>query len=299
MSVRIGINPLTWTNDDMPELGADTPLEVCLAEGKEAGYAGFELGQKFPRQSTVLGPILDSHKLNLVSGWYSSLLLERTAEEEIEAMQEHLSLLKELGSKVMVFCEVTDCIHGDREVAVRNRPVMSDTQWATLLERIEVVGQYLESQGVALAYHHHMGTVVESEADVDRLMAGTSDAVGLLLDSGHLTYAGGDPVAVAKRYANRIRHVHCKDIRNTVMVDAKNRAMSFLDAVLQGVFTVPGDGDVDYPSIFAVLKESNYSGWLVVEAEQDPSVAHPLTYAKLGYTNLTKLCSEAGIEVSA
>ncbi len=299
MSVRIGINPLTWTNDDMPELGADTPLEVCLAEGKEAGYAGFELGQKFPRQSTVLGPILDSHKLNLVSGWYSSLLLERTAEEEIEAMQEHLSLLKELGSKVMVFCEVTDCIHGDREVAVRNRPVMSDAQWATLLERIEVVGQYLESQGVALAYHHHMGTVVESEADVDRLMAGTSDAVGLLLDSGHLTYAGGDPVAVAKRYANRIRHVHCKDIRNTVMVDAKNRAMSFLDAVLQGVFTVPGDGDVDYPSIFAVLKESNYSGWLVVEAEQDPSVAHPLTYAKLGYTNLTKLCSEAGIEVSA
>ena len=299
MSVRIGINPLTWTNDDMPELGADTPLEVCLAEGKEAGYAGFELGQKFPRTSSVLGPILDSHKLNLVSGWYSSLLLERTAEEEIEAMQEHLTLLKELGSKVMVFCEVTDCIHGDREVAVRNRPVMSDAQWATLLERIEVVGQYLESQGVALAYHHHMGTVVESEADVDRLMAGTSDAVGLLLDSGHLTYAGGDPVAVAKRYANRIRHVHCKDIRSSVLVDAKNRAMSFLDAVLQGVFTVPGDGDVDYSSIFAVLKECNYSGWLVVEAEQDPAVAHPLTYAKLGYTNLTKLCSEAGIEVSA
>ena len=298
MSVRIGINPLTWTNDDMPELGADTPLEVCLAEGKEAGYAGFELGQKFPRQSTVLGPILDSHKLSLVSGWYSSLLLERSAEEEIEAMQEHLTLLKELGSKVMVFCEVTDCIHGNREVPVRNRPVMSDAQWATLLERIEVVGQYLQSQGVALAYHHHMGTVVESEADVDRLMTGTSDAVGLLLDSGHLTYAGGDPVAVAKRYADRIRHVHCKDIRNTVMVDAKNRAMSFLDAVLQGVFTVPGDGDVDYPSIFAVLKESNYSGWLVVEAEQDPAVAHPLTYAKLGYANLTKLCAEAGIEVS-
>lgn len=298
MSVRIGINPLTWTNDDMPELGADTPLEVCLAEGKEAGYAGFELGQKFPRQSAVLGPILDSHKLSLVSGWYSSLLLERSAEEEIEAMQEHLTLLKELGSKVMVFCEVTDCIHGNREVPVRNRPVMSDAQWATLLERIEVVGQYLQSQGVALAYHHHMGTVVESEADVDRLMTGTSDAVGLLLDSGHLTYAGGDPVAVAKRYADRIRHVHCKDIRNTVLVDAKNRAMSFLDAVLQGVFTVPGDGDVDYPSIFAVLKESNYSGWLVVEAEQDPSVAHPLTYAKLGYSNLTKLCAEAGLEVS-
>ena len=297
MSVRIGINPITWTNDDLPELGAETPLEVCLAEGKKAGYAGFELGHKFPRQSSTLGPILESHELNLVSGWYSSRLLERSAEEEIEAMQGHLTLLKELGSNVMVYCEVSESIHGDRQIAVRNRPVMSEAQWHTLLQRIEVVGQYLQSEGVSLAYHHHMGTVIESEADVDRLMAGTSDAVGLLLDSGHLTYAGADPVAVAKRHANRIRHVHCKDIRGSVMLDAKNRAMSFLDAVLNGVFTVPGEGDVDYLAIFKVLKESKYSGWLVVEAEQDPSVAHPLSYANLGYKNLKNLCAEANLEV--
>jgi inosose dehydratase len=298
MSVRIGINPLTWTNDDMPELGADTPLETCLSEGKEAGYAGFELGQKFPRKAEVLGPILDAHGLKLVSGWYSSQLLERTAEEEIEAMQDHMNLLKALGSNVMVYCEVSQCIHGEREVPVSKRPVMTDAEWTTLLERIEVVGQYLQSQGMALAYHHHMGTVVESEADVDRLMQGTSDAVGLLLDTGHMTYAGGDPLALAKRYAGRIRHVHCKDIRAEVLKDAKNQNLSFLNSVLNGTFTVPGDGSVDYPSIFAVLKESNYSGWLVVEAEQDPSVAHPLTYAKLGYTNLTKLCADAGLEVS-
>lgn len=298
MSVRIGINPLTWTNDDMPELGADTPLETCLSEGKEAGYAGFELGQKFPRKAEVLGPILEAHGLKLVSGWYSSQLLERTAEEEIEAMQDHMNLLKALGSNVMVYCEVSQCIHGEREVPVSKRPVMTEAEWSTLLERIEVVGQYLKSQGMALAYHHHMGTVVESEADVDRLMQGTSDAVGLLLDTGHMTYAGGDPLALAKRYAGRIRHVHCKDIRAEVLKDAKNQNLSFLNSVLNGTFTVPGDGSVDYPSIFAVLKECNYSGWLVVEAEQDPAVAHPLTYAKLGYANLTKLCAEAGLEVS-
>ncbi len=297
MSVRIGINPLTWTNDDMPELGADTPLETCLSEGKEAGYAGFELGQKFPRKAEVLGPILEAHGLKLVSGWYSSQLLERTAEEEIEAMQDHMNLLKALGSNVMVYCEVSQCIHGEREVPVSKRPVMTEAEWSTLLERIEVVGQYLQSQGMALAYHHHMGTVVESEADVDRLMQGTSDAVGLLLDTGHMTYAGGDPLALAKRYAGRIRHVHCKDIRAEVLKDAKNQNLSFLNSVLNGTFTVPGDGSVDYPSIFAVLKECNYSGWLVVEAEQDPAVAHPLTYAKLGYANLTKLCADAGITV--
>ncbi len=297
MSVRIGINPLTWTNDDMPELGADTPLETCLSEGKEAGYAGFELGQKFPRKAEILGPILEAHGLKLVSGWYSSQLLERTAEEEIEAMQDHMNLLKALGSNVMVYCEVSQCIHGEREVPVSKRPVMTEAEWTTLLERIEVVGQYLNSQGMALAYHHHMGTVVESEADVDRLMQGTSDAVGLLLDTGHMTYAGGDPLALAKRYAGRIRHVHCKDIRAEVLKDAKNQNLSFLNSVLNGTFTVPGDGSVDYPSIFAVLKECNYSGWLVVEAEQDPAVAHPLTYAKLGYANLTKLCADAGITV--
>jgi len=297
MSVRIGINPLTWTNDDMPALGAETPLEVCLSEGKEAGYAGFELGQKFPRTPEILGPILDNHGLSLVSGWYSSNLLERSVDDEIEALQPHLHLLKTLGATAMVFCEVSRCVHGEMETPVRNRPQMSPTEWPVFLERLEEVAKYLETQGVSMAYHHHMGTVIETEADIDRMMQG-APSVGLLLDSGHLTFAGGDPAAVARRYANRIKHVHCKDIRKSVMEDAKNRNLSFLQAVLNGAFTVPGDGCIDYPSILAVLKESSYEGWLVVEAEQDPSIAHPLTYAKLGYANLTKLCSDAGISVN-
>lgn len=298
MSVRIGINPLTWTNDDMPALGADTPLEVCLSEGREAGYAGFELGQKFPRTPEILGPILEGHGLSLVSGWYSSNLLERDVDAEIEAIQPHLHLLKTLGATAMVFCETSRCVHGEMEVPVRNRPQMSPAEWPVFLERLEEVAQYLEREGVSMAYHHHMGTVIETEADIDRMMQG-APSVGLLLDSGHLTFAGGDPVAVAKRYAKRIKHVHCKDIRKPVMEDAINRNLSFLQSVLNGTFTVPGDGCVDYSGLFTVLKESDYSGWLVVEAEQDPAIAHPLTYAKLGYANLTKLCSDAGIAIQS
>lgn len=298
MSVRIGINPLTWTNDDLPALGAETSLETCLSEGKIAGYAGFELGQKFPRNPEVLGPILEEKGLVLISGWYSSRLLERSAEAEIEALQNHLHLLKSLDARVMVYCEVSRCIHGDIDMPVSMRPKMTESEWPIFLERIEQVGQYLQSQGMELAYHHHMGTVIESAADIARLMSGTSDAVGLLLDTGHLRFSGGDPLEATKRFATRLRHVHCKDIRASVLADAKNRNLSFLQAVLNGTFTVPGEGCIDYPAIFETLKKSHYQGWIVVEAEQDPAVAHPLTYATLGFKNLMKLCKNAGIEVT-
>lgn len=295
MSVRIGINPLTWTNDDLPELGADIPLETCLSEGREAGFAGFELGQKFPRSPEILGPILDAHGLLLVSGWYSSKLLERSAAEEIAALQPHLHLLKTLGARVMVFAEVSGCIHGLRDVPLSQRPVMNDSQWQLFGERLGEVADYLQEQGVRMAYHHHMGTVVESEADVSRMMESTSSSVGLLLDGGHLTYAGGDPINIARRWAARIVHVHCKDVRLDVLAQRKAIDSSFLDAVLEGVFTVPGDGGVNYADVFAVLADAQYQGWLVVEAEQDPAKAHPLTYARLGYRNLSALAKQAGL----
>ncbi|WP_108124981.1 myo-inosose-2 dehydratase [Saccharospirillum mangrovi] len=299
MSVRLGINPLTWTNDDLPALGAETPLETCLSEGRQAGYAGFELGNKFPRTAQTLGPILDRHQLSLVSGWYSSRLLERSVEEELAAVADHLTLLQALGAKVMVFCEVTGCVHGDRDTPVSHRPVMNDAQWQRLTEGLNAVARHCLDAGVRIAYHHHMGTVVESAADVQRLMDNTSPDVGLLLDTGHLHYAGGDPIAMQRRYAERICHVHCKDIRPQVLADARNRELSFLDSVLEGVFTVPGDGCIDYVSLFTGLKASDYRGWLVVEAEQDPAVAHPLTYAQLGYRNLTAFCAEVGLQIEA
>lgn len=297
MSVRLGINPLTWTNDDLPSLGGDTPLEVCLAEGREAGFTGFELGHKFPRTPDALSRVLGEHDLSLVSGWYSSRLLERSPEEEVEAVKEHLELLKACGAKVMVFCEVSQCIHGDQGTPLSRRPHLSDDEWQRLTEGLNVVGDYLAEQGVHLAYHHHLGTVVESQADVERLMDDTRDSVGLLLDFGHLVGAGGDPLAIAQRYASRIRHVHCKDMRVPVREAVRNRDKSFLDGVLDGMFTVPGDGDIDFLPALEHLRETGYEGWLVVEAEQDPQIANPLTYARLGYNNLRSLAEGAGFTI--
>ncbi|WP_213715371.1 myo-inosose-2 dehydratase [Cedecea lapagei] len=295
MTVHLGINPLTWTNDDLPSLGADTPLETCLSEGKEAGFEGFELGNKFPREAGVLGPILDKHDLKLVSGWYSGRLLERSVEQEIEAVQPHLTLLRELGAKVLVFAEVTHCIHGEQQTPVHLRPRFPAERWQEYGEKLTAFSRYTQQQGVQIAYHHHMGTVIESADDVNNLMIHTGPEVGLLLDTGHLTFAGADPLAVAERWISRINHVHCKDVRAGVLADVKNRKTSFLDAVLSGVFTVPGDGCVNYPPIMALLKKHGYQGWLVVEAEQDPAVAHPMTYARLGYANLSRFAREAGL----
>ncbi|MBJ7538035.1 myo-inosose-2 dehydratase [Marinomonas transparens] len=297
MSIRIGINPLTWTNDDMPALGADTPLEVCLTEGKQAGFSGFELGQKFPRTPEVLGPILEAHNLDLVSGWFSGELLTRSVEEEIKAIQPHLHLLKTLGAKVMVYCEVTDCIHGKQDTPLSHRPRISEMQIAEMGKKLTQVADYCLAQGVQIAYHHHMGTVIESQEEVELLMKHTGPSVGLLIDTGHLTFAGGNPLEVQAKYADRVVHVHCKDLRPEILKDAKNRDLSFLDAMLNGVFTVPGDGFIDYTSLFKQLKASNYSGWLVVEAEQDPAVAHPLTYATLGADNLKALCAETQLDL--
>jgi inosose dehydratase len=297
MSVRIGINPLTWTNDDLPTLGADTSLETCLTEGKQAGFSGFELGQKFPRDPEVLGPILKSHGLDLVSGWFSGELLSRSVEEEIEAIKPHLHLLKTLGAKAMVYCEITDCIHGQIDTPLSHRPRLTEAQIADLGKKLTQVADFTLSEGVQIAYHHHMGTVIQTEEEVALLMKYTGPSVGLLLDTGHMTFAGGDPYAVQERHADRIVHVHCKDMRKEILADALNRDLPFLRAMLNGAFTVPSDGFIDYGRLFKQLKASNYSGWLVVEAEQDPAVAHPLTYATKGAEGLKQYCEEAGLDL--
>jgi len=293
MRIRLGINPLTWTNDDMPELGAATPLETCLAEGKQAGFAGFELGNKFPRDAALLRPILARHGLELVSGWYGSRLLERDVDVEMAAAEAHISLLLAMGCKVMVHAEVARAIHGAKTVPLSQRPVMSDADWAIFAPRISEFARRLKARGLWLAYHHHMGTVIETQAEIDRLMAVTGPEVGLLLDTGHLTFAGGDPALAARQHAARIVHVHCKDIRRAVLQDVSARDLPFLAAVLEGVFTVPGDGCVDYAAVLKPLAEAGYKGWLVVEAEQDPAKAPPLTYARMGHDNLALLARDA------
>jgi inosose dehydratase len=295
MPVRLGINPITWSNDDMPELGGATPLETCLAEARAAGFEGIELGNKFPRESARLGPILERHGLALVSGWYSARLRERSVEEEARHLEPHLTLLREMGCEVVILAETSGSVAGARDLPVARRPRLRDSEWASFAAGLTELAERVERRGLRIAYHHHMGTVIETEAEVDRLMATAGRSVGLLLDTGHLAYAGADPAAVARRHIGRIVHVHCKDVRPAVLAAMRAGERSFLDAVVEGVFTVPGDGGVDFPAVLSVLKAGGYGGWLVVEAEQDPAKAHPLTYARMGHDYLSRAARAAGL----
>lgn len=298
MPIRIGANPIGWSNDDLQDIGGATPLETCLAEAREAGFVGMELGHKFPREPKALKAALDPFGMACISGWYSAELLKRDADEEMKHLRAHLDLLKAMGSTVLVFAETSNAIHGDRSKPLSQRPVMAAGDWAEFGRRITEVAERTLAEGVRLVYHHHMGTIVESEADIDAFMAATGEAAHLLLDTGHATWGGADPVKLAERYRTRISHFHAKDVRKDVMEQARREDWSFLDAILGkgrelGVYTVPGDGMVDYPAVFKALP--GYSGWVVVEAEQDPEKAHPLTYAKKGVAHLKQSLKEVGL----
>ena len=288
--IRLGANPIIWSNDDMRELGGQTPLETCLAEARQIGFEGMELGHKFPRDPGELAAILGRFGLCCVSGWYSAGLLEREAAAELGRLRPHLDLLKSLGSTVLVFAEVTGAVHSDFRRPLSGRPRLEAGEWREFGRRLTQLAAMTAAEGVRLAYHHHMGTVVQTEEDIGALMDTTGGEVALLLDTGHAAFAGADPVGLARRYASRIAHVHAKDIRATVRERARAGDWSFLRAVLEGVFTVPGDGGVDFAGVFGALRR--YSGWVILEAEQDPKKADPMTYASLGYRTLRGLLAK-------
>jgi inosose dehydratase len=289
LDVRIGINPISWSNDDLPSLGGETPLEVALAEGAAIGYRGFELGNKFPREAQALRRVLSPHGLALVSGWYSGRLARHSSGDEIAAAAPRLTLLAEGGANVMVYGEVADSIQG-APVPLYKRPRFTHAQqWRDYGRRVTEFARYTLERGVRLAYNHHMGAYVETPDDVARLIDNTGDVVGLLFDSGHMTFAGGDAPAMLAKHADRVCHVHCKDVRPEVVRLARNRDWSFLDAVITGAFTVPGDGAVDFAALIDILRRHGYRGWLVVEAEQDPAVAPAYVYAEMGYRHLSGL----------
>jgi len=297
MTVKLGTNPIAWSNDDLPELGGDTPLETCLRETREAGFTGTEMGNKFPKEPNTLKSTLAEYGLEFVSGWYGAELRKRTVEEEIRVMQPHLDLLAACGCKVMVFAETSDTVQGRRDVPVSERPIMSEAEWPVFLDRISKLSEYMAGKGVRLAFHHHMGTVIEKAHEVDRLLSNTPDTVGLLFDTGHFTFAGDDPAAVAKKWAKRINHVHAKDVRADVLKQAREERWSFLDSVINGVYTVPGDGCVDFEAALRPVAEANYSGWIICEAEQDPAKAPPLTYARKGYAHLLAITEKLRMTV--
>ena len=299
MGVRLGVNPITWSNDDLPSLGGDTPLETCLRETKAAGYVGTELGGKFPRLGPALSKVLGEHGLLLVSGWYDGHILKNDVAAEFEALRPHLALLRDLGCKVAVYADVSRGRHDGIFRPLSQRPQLSPAEWPGYGRKVTALARKMAAFGIRMAFHHHMGTIVQTDDEVDLLMAHSGEDVGLLLDTGHSVFAGGDPLALLEHHHARIVHVHCKDVRRLELEAALAQDMSFMDAVLAGIFTVPGDGCFDYVRLLARLKAVGYSGWLVVEAEQDPAKANPLEYATLGYRNLHSMAEAAGFEIEA
>jgi inosose dehydratase len=297
MTVRIGINPITWTNDDAPSLGGDTPVDTCLAETRQAGFQGTELGGKFPRESPALNALLKQYDLKLVSGWFDGHILERDIETEFEAIRSHLTLLRDLGATCVVYADTSRGRHDGIFRPISQRPRLSAEDWPAYGRKTTLLAERMAIFGVRMAFHHHMGTIVETDSEIDSFMNHTGEAVGLLFDSGHCAFSGGNPEALLDRHLERVVHVHCKDVRADVLARARKEDMSFMDAVLAGIFTVPGDGSIAFARLLGKLADAGYSGWLVVEAEQDPAKAHPLTYATLGYKNLVQLAKAAGFAV--
>lgn len=291
-AIRIGINPISWSNDDLPSLGGETPLSTALSEGKQIGYEGFELNGKFPKDAKGVGDVLRPYTLALVSGWYSGRLAHRSAAEEIDAIASHVQLLAQNGAKVLVYGEVADSIQGQRIPLIERPRFHSERVWQQYAEKLDELARFTLSQGIRLAYHHHMGAYVESPSDIDTLMRLTGPEVGLLFDAGHCYMGGGEPVQVLRKHIDRVCHVHFKDVRKPVVQLARNNLWSFPDCIINGTFTVPGDGDIDFGELLDVLLAADYHGWLVVEAEQDPAVAPSFSYAQKGYQTLRALLDE-------
>jgi inosose dehydratase len=297
--IRLAIAPIGWSNDDLPELGGDIPLETCLREAREAGYSGVEKGGKFPMDPAALRPVLADQRLELVSGWFSGLLRYGTVEDEKTRIAEQLHLYQEMGCPVMVYAETTGTVQGRMDVPVADRPRMPHEDFKRYGEKLTQFAEWLKAEGCPLTFHHHMGTVVETEDEIDWLMANTGDAVGLLFDTGHLVFAGGRIPDTARRHGARINHIHCKDIRKDVLERLKAERWSFLKGVIEGVFTVPGDGMIDFGDFARLVAEIGYSGWVVVEAEQDPDKANPLEMARTGHKELTRAFEAAGFTIAA
>ena len=288
MKIKLGIAPIAWSNDDMPELGGDTPIEQCLEEASAAGFTGIELGGKFPRNPGITNFLLNKYKLKMPGGWYGSLLRTRSAEDEWVAMQDHLNLLKLVNADVFVFADVSGSIQGDQTKRLSTRPTMEDDEFVEYCKKINDISNRLSDEGIPMSYHEHMGTIIQTENDVDRFMNNTNQNTFLLYDTGHLLFAEGNYARVLKNYISKINHVHCKDIRQNILENSLKNDLSFRESFLDGVFTVPGDGCIDYEPLFKILYQNNYDKWLIIEAEQDPKKANPLEFAKIGYNYLSR-----------
>lgn len=296
--ILYGTNPIAWANDDDQSLGANIPTEQILREASEIGFDGIENGHRWPDDPEALKQLLGAYGLAFISGWYSSALLIRSVEEEIEAVQPHLAKLKHNGCKVCIVCETSNTIQGSQR-PLSESPILGADDMKDFGAKMEAFAAYLAGEGVDLVYHHHMGTVVETPEEIEAFMAATGPATKLLFDAGHCYFGagGGDPLPVLERHVDRVRHFHAKNVRPAVMREVRETGMSFMDGVRAGVFTVPGDaeGGVDFSPLLRVLAANGYDGWVVIEAEQDPDVRNPFTYQSLGLKTLKAIAKDVGL----
>ena len=290
-NIKLAIAPIGWTNDDLPELGGDVTFEQCISEMALAGYKGTEVGNKYPKEPEVLHSYLNIRGLEVASAWFSAFLTTKPFSVTKEAFIAHRDFLHAMGAKVIVVSEQGKSIQGMQDVAVvPNKPVFNEEEWSLLTKGLEQLGELAREKDMKIVYHHHMGTGIQDIPEIDRLMEETNpELVSLLYDCGHLYFADQDYVEVLRKHSNRIAHVHLKDVRDEVLAKVKQENLSFLDAVKSGVYTVPGDGNIKFEPIFDILKEIDYKGWFVVEAEQDPAKANPFKYAKSAREFIEKL----------
>jgi inosose dehydratase len=294
--ILYGTNPIAWSNDDDPSIGGHISLETCLDQTAAIGFDGIENGNKFPKDPAALKAVLEPRGLAFVSAWTSLDLLEIDIETQKERIAPQVDRLLEMGCRVMIACETSNTVHGSA-TPLSQKPVLDADAMDRFGAQVEQVAEWSAARGLPMAYHPHMGTVVQTPDEIDRFMAATGPATGLLFDSGHTFFGGGDPVAVLQKHIGRLRHFHAKNVRRPIMEAVQARNLTFLDGVRQGVFTVPGDpeGAIDFAPLIALLAEARYDGWIVIEAEQDPEERDPVEYQSLGLSTLKTLAAEAGL----
>ncbi|MFK7852811.1 MAG: myo-inosose-2 dehydratase [Granulosicoccus sp.] len=300
MSIKVGISPIAWQNDDLPDLTAAYSMDQALSEASDIGYMGVERGRRMPAETDKLSAYLQQNNLELCGGWCSGNLMVNSVADEIKAISQQVEQFVALRSPCLVYAECSNTIQGDRDTPVNNRPRLSRTEIEHYASKLSEVGKWMTEQGMVLAYHHHMGSMIESQEDIDCLMSASTDDVSLLFDTGHLHFGGGDIMATLETWGHRIKHVHFKDVRESITHKMRVENRSFLDAVIAGAFTVPGDpqGCIDFQAVTDKLKQMDYAGWIVVEAEQDPSLAAPYEYSKLGYAHIVEICKNSGLSIA-
>ena len=281
-NVKLAIAPIGWTNDDMPELGSENTFQQTVSEMALAGFSGSEVGSKYPRDPAILKPMLDIRGIQICNAWFSTFFAQGDKDETLEGFTAHMNFLYEMGARVIGCSEQSKSIQGTARAVFDHKPVFNDDEWQRTAEGYNTLADLAAAKGMRVCLHHHMGTGIQTPAEIDRFMALTHDNVGLLYDTGHIYYSEGSQdvmLAVLKTPLPRIFHVHLKDVRDEIVAEVRDQHLSFLDGVKKGTFTVPGDGVIDFKPVFKILDDYGYQGWMVVEAEQDPALANPFEYA--------------------